>query len=199
MRGWWRWGHRCLDGVASRRIVGAFASVIFPCTVKFRRWRALMEEVDKGCSEFCATVGTVTRTVSILIHSRLKALALNFWAGHPVNFWLFAGLIRSNNPHCLKEPYRGRAAMQWTLFSMQIFLLLHGCESVKVYTVWCQRHVCEQLAKVVTWKWNGRESNPQPLELQVQHPNHYTNRPHFIVTSAGTEYNQSYLGLVFCW
>jgi len=37
-----------------------------------------MEEVDKGFSEFCATVGTVTRTVSILIHSRLKALALNF-------------------------------------------------------------------------------------------------------------------------
>ena len=95
-----------------------------------------MEEVDKGCSEFCATVGTVTRTVSILIHSQLKALALNFSAGHPVNFWLFAGLIRSNNPHWLKEPYRGRAAMQWTLFSMLIFLL-HGCEWVKVYTVWC--------------------------------------------------------------
>jgi len=27
-------------GVASRRIVGASASVIFPCTIKSRRWRA---------------------------------------------------------------------------------------------------------------------------------------------------------------
>ena len=34
----------------------------------------VMEEVDKGCSEFCVTVGTVTRIASILIHSRLKAL-----------------------------------------------------------------------------------------------------------------------------
>jgi len=42
------------DGVASIRIVGASASVIFPCSI---RWRAVMEEVDKGCSEFCATAG----------------------------------------------------------------------------------------------------------------------------------------------
>ena len=34
-------------------------------------------EVDKGCREFCITVGTVTRTAGILIHSRLKALAVN--------------------------------------------------------------------------------------------------------------------------
>ena len=40
------------DGVASRRIVSASASVIFPCTINSRRWRAVMEEVDKGCSEF---------------------------------------------------------------------------------------------------------------------------------------------------
>jgi len=46
-----------------------FASVIFPCTTKSRRWRAVMEEVDKGCSEFCTTVGTVTRTAGILIQS----------------------------------------------------------------------------------------------------------------------------------
>jgi len=51
-------------GVAYRRIVGASASVI--CTVKSRRWRAVMEEVDKGCSEFCVTVGTATRTAGIL-------------------------------------------------------------------------------------------------------------------------------------
>ena len=38
------------DGLASRRIVGA--SVVFPCTLKSKRL-AVMEEVDKGCSEFC--------------------------------------------------------------------------------------------------------------------------------------------------
>jgi len=43
-------------GVASRWIVGASASVIFPCTIKSTRWGAIIEEVDKGCSEFCATV-----------------------------------------------------------------------------------------------------------------------------------------------
>ena len=36
-----------------------------------------MEEVDKGRSKFCVTVGTVTRTAGILIHSWLKALAVN--------------------------------------------------------------------------------------------------------------------------
>jgi len=45
--------------------------------MKFRRWQAVMEEVDKGCSEFCVTVGTATRTVSILIYRWLKVLAVN--------------------------------------------------------------------------------------------------------------------------
>jgi len=58
------------DGVA-RRIFSASASVIFPCTIKSRRWQAIVEDVDKGFSEFCVTVGTVTRTVGILIHSQL--------------------------------------------------------------------------------------------------------------------------------
>jgi len=31
------------------------------------------------------------------------------------------------------------------------------------YTAWWQRHVCEQLAQVITWKWNGRQSNMRPL------------------------------------
>jgi len=57
--------------------VNVSASVIFPCTIKFGRWQAVMEEVDKGCGEFCVTVGAVTRTVGILIHSRLKVLAVN--------------------------------------------------------------------------------------------------------------------------
>ena len=60
-----------------RQIVGASASVIFPCSTKSRRWRAIMEEVDKGCIEFCVTAGTATRSAGILIHSRLKALAVN--------------------------------------------------------------------------------------------------------------------------
>jgi len=42
-----------------------------------RKWQAIIEEVDKGCSEFCVTVGTATRTACILIHSQLKALAVN--------------------------------------------------------------------------------------------------------------------------
>jgi len=56
-----KWGDHgdSLDGVASRWIVGASASFIFPCTIK-SRWQAVMEEVGKGCSEFCITVGTVT-------------------------------------------------------------------------------------------------------------------------------------------
>ena len=32
-------------------------------------WRAVMKEVDRGCSEFCIAVGTVTRTAIMLIHS----------------------------------------------------------------------------------------------------------------------------------
>jgi len=39
---------------------------------------SIMEEVDKGCCKCCITVGTVTRTVGILIHSRLKVLAVKF-------------------------------------------------------------------------------------------------------------------------
>jgi len=35
-----------------------------------------MEEVDKGCSKFCVTVGTVTRTAGILTHSQFKELAV---------------------------------------------------------------------------------------------------------------------------
>jgi len=45
------------DGVVPRLLVSA--SVIFPCTIKSRRWQAIREEADKGCSEFCVTVGTV--------------------------------------------------------------------------------------------------------------------------------------------
>jgi len=94
-------GTNSTDGVAVRQIVYASASVIFSCTMKSRRCRAVMEEVDKGCSEFCVTAGTVTRTADILIHSRLKAMAVNL-SRTSGQLWLYHGLIGSNNPRWLK-------------------------------------------------------------------------------------------------
>ena len=92
------------DGAASRRTVHASASVIFHCTIRSRRWRAIMEEVDKGCSEFCITVGTVTRTASILIHSRLQELAVSL-SRLSSRLWLYAGLIGFNHPCWLKANF----------------------------------------------------------------------------------------------
>ena len=93
-----------------------------------------MEEADKGCSEFCVTASTVTRIVGILIHSRLKVLAVNL--SRPFGWiWLYAGLAGSINPRWLQALKRGWAPMQWTLLSMWFFLLLllpHGCEWVNV-------------------------------------------------------------------
>ena len=78
------------DGVASRWIVSASVSVVFSCTIKPRRWRAVMDEVGKGFSEFCVTIGTATRTAGILIHSQLKVLAVNLsWPSG--RLWLYAG------------------------------------------------------------------------------------------------------------
>jgi len=78
--------------VASGWVVCVPASVIFPRTIKSIRWRAVIEEVHKGRSEFCVTVGTATRTAGILIHSRLKALDVNLsWPSSQL--WLYAGLI----------------------------------------------------------------------------------------------------------
>jgi len=62
-----------------------------------------MEEVDKGCSKFCITVGTATRTAGILIHSQLKAVAVNL-SQPSSRLWLYAGLVGSNNPFWLKTP-----------------------------------------------------------------------------------------------
>jgi len=67
-------GTDSLHGVVSRLIVGVSAFVFFPGTIKSKRWRAVMEEIDKGCGKFCITVGTATRTAVILIHSQLKVL-----------------------------------------------------------------------------------------------------------------------------
>ena len=71
-----------------------------------------MEEVDKGCSKFGLTVGTATRTAGILIHNRLKALAVNL-SRPSSRLWLYAGL---------KRP----------LLSVRILLLPHGCEWVNI-------------------------------------------------------------------
>ena len=50
------------------------------------------------------------------------------------------------------------------------------------YTVWWQRNMCvNNLPKVVTYKRNGRESNPRPFESHVQHTSHYAIRPHCTV------------------
>ena len=38
------------SGVESGRIVSASAFVIFVCTIKSRRWQAVMEEASTGCS-----------------------------------------------------------------------------------------------------------------------------------------------------
>jgi len=45
----------------------------------------------------------------------------------------------------------------------------------KLYCV-VTRHVVNNLPKVITWKWNDRESNPQPF-VTSQQPNHYIHRP----------------------
>ena len=66
------------DGVASTQIVGASASAIFPCTIK-------------------------SSTAHILIHSQLKALAVNL--SQPFGqLWFYAGLNVSNDPRWLKAP-----------------------------------------------------------------------------------------------
>jgi len=62
-----------------------------------------MEDIDKGCSEFYKTVGTVNMTACKLIHSRVKVLAVNL-SQPSSQLWLYAGLIGSNNPHLLKAP-----------------------------------------------------------------------------------------------
>jgi len=41
------------------------------------------------------------------------------------------------------------------------------------YTAWCANN----LTKVVTWKRNGRDSNPRPFLSQIQSSNHYATRP----------------------
>ena len=90
-RRWWRWVPDSLDGLASRRIVGASAFVIFPGSIKSRSWQAIMEEIEKWCREF---ILSNSRYCYHVVHSRLKLLAVNlsWWSGW---LWLYAGLIGS--------------------------------------------------------------------------------------------------------
>ena len=51
------------------------------------------------------------------------------------------------------------------------------------YTAWWQRHACvNNLPKVVSWKWNGRESNLRPF---VSWANNLTSTPpgHAVITT----------------
>ena len=122
------------DGVAHRQIVGASASVLFTCTIKSRRWREEMDEVNKGCSEFCVTVGIVTRTAGIQIHSWLKAPAVNF-SRTSGRLGLYVGLIGSNNLHQLllaQSTINGMSSKAMDLAVCANPSLPHGCEWVKV-------------------------------------------------------------------
>jgi len=56
----------------------------------------------------------------------------------------------------------------------------HHCllTGTKLYCLVTEAHVYEH-AQGCYLKVRGRESNPRPLELLVQCPNHYTTRPHY--------------------
>jgi len=50
--------------------------------------------------------------------------------------------------------------------------------AVSNYTAKWQRHTCvNNLPKVVTWKRNGRDSNPRPSESLVELSDHYSTSP----------------------
>ena len=129
------------------------------CTIKSRRWRAIMREVDKGCSEFCVTLSTV----GILIHSRLKALAVNL-SQPSARLWLYAGLIGSNNPRWLNADRVNCAnpssSSSWVWVGECFFWyrltwavldkgLLNGCVCVCIYS--CTYYHSSTLFACVLW------------------------------------------------
>jgi len=94
------------------------------CVINSRRWQSVMEEVDKGYSKFCVTFVTATRSAGILIHSRLKVLAVNLsWpSGRLLCMLASLGLTTL-------------AGSKQTLLSVRILLLLsHGGEWVSFGT-----------------------------------------------------------------
>ena len=56
-----------LDGMASRWIVGAPVSVIFPCTMKSRRWRATVEVVEAVVAPTLYVVVGLVVAASLLV------------------------------------------------------------------------------------------------------------------------------------
>ena len=93
-------------------------------TTKCRRWRAVMEEVNKWCSEFCISVGAATRTAGILIHSRLKALAVDL-SRPSGRLWLYGGIIGLIHAFSSHMPL---------LMAASTFRLGKSCESL---LQWC--------------------------------------------------------------
>jgi len=73
----WMWGHRQSGRGGIQTEWWCICLGYLSLHHKFRRWQAVMEEVDKGCSQLWVTVGTMTRIAGILIHSWSKALAVN--------------------------------------------------------------------------------------------------------------------------
>ena len=77
----------------------------------------------------------------------------------------------------------------WSLWHMASDLLLPS----QPWSIW-HMHV-NNLTEVVTWKWNGQDSNPRPFESRVQHPNHCITRPRILKCSTNLLF--TYLFLYF--
>ena len=93
--------------------------------------------------------------------------------------------VKVNRPYCTRErrrgahlpvyrPWASRWIDHWSLWRMASatpdLRLPSQPQSITApwpvpnYTCWWQRNMCvNNLPKVVTWKWNGRESNPRPF------------------------------------
>jgi len=105
----WDDGGECtdgVDGVTSRQMVGASASVIFPCIIK-SRWWAVMEEVNDAIlvqevclrnSKYCDRVYHYQHTDLWSVKGAVNLIWPSSW------LWLYAGLIGSNNRRWLKAP-----------------------------------------------------------------------------------------------
>ena len=100
-RGWWSWGHWYFGWAGVQMNCQCICLCYLSLHHKIQKMASNNAEVDKGCSVFCVTVGTATRTVSILIYRWLKALAVSL--SQPSGWLqLYADLFWSNNPHWLR-------------------------------------------------------------------------------------------------
>ena len=82
------------------------------------------------------------------------------------------------SPLLLRRPWARRRINHWSLWRMASATpdLRLPSQPQRVadrlpvpnYTALWQRHMCvNNLPKVVSWKWNGRESNPRPFMLRA--------------------------------